>query len=97
MTTGLTTLAAPTAVGAGSMVVAQLTTTSGIALRDILLAIVGSLIVLVMAWHSLGYLVSQEYGKFVSMIAAALLVTALAYFPDQSMNVLKAIVSAVFG
>lgn len=92
-----TTVAAPTAVGAGDMVVAQLTTTSGIALRDILLAIVGSLIILVMAWHALGYLVSQEYGKLVSMVFAALIVTAFAYFPDQSMNVLKAIVSAVFG
>jgi hypothetical protein len=76
------------------MLLAQLTSTSGVNLRDIILAFIGTWIILVMAWHALSALASQEYGKLITMLLVALPVIAFAYFPDASMNVLRGLVAS---
>jgi hypothetical protein len=82
---------------AETMYYAQLTATSGVNFRNIILGIIGTLLVVVMAARGVGAYADQQYGKLVSIIAAAVPVAGFCYFPDQTIAIVKGLFTAFFG
>lgn len=72
-----------------AVVVAQLNASSGTALRDIALAIIGTFAVVVLAARSLAAFADERYGKLITLVLAAIPVIGFAYFPDVTVNILK--------
>jgi hypothetical protein len=81
----------------GPVVVAQLSTSSGTALRDIALAIIGTFTVVILAARAAGALADERYGQLITLVLAAIPVIGFAYFPDVTVNILKGLFTSGVG
>jgi hypothetical protein len=72
-----------------AVVVAQLNPSSGIPVRDIALAIIGTFAIVVLAARALGAFADERYGKMITLVLAAIPVIGFSYFPDATVNILK--------
>lgn len=79
-----------------SVVLAQLSATSGTALRDVALGIIGTLTLIVMAARALGAYADEHFGKLFTLVLAAVPVFGFSYFPDATAALLAAIWSSFF-
>lgn len=76
---------------------AQLNANSGTNARNIILGIIGTFTIVVLAARALGAFADERYGKMVTLIIAAVPVIGFAYFPDETVNILKGLFSAFTG
>lgn len=76
---------------------AQLTADSGTSLRNVLLGIVGTFLVVVLAVRGLSAFADERYGKLVTLIIAAVPVAGFCYFPDQTVDLLKGLYASFTG
>jgi hypothetical protein len=79
------------------VILAQLSADSGVPLRDILLGIIGTALLVLIAVRALAAFVDERYGKIVMMLLAAVPVAGLCYFPDRAMDLLKGLFLSAFG
>lgn len=79
------------------MVVAQLDASSGTDLRDIVLGIIGTFVIVVLAARALAAFADERYGKMVTLILAAIPVIGFAYFPDSTVEILKGLFTSFAG
>jgi hypothetical protein len=79
------------------IVLAQLTATSGTALRDIALGIIGTLALIVLAARFLGALADEQYGKMITAFLASVPVFGFSYFPDITVSIIVGVFTAFFG
>ncbi len=82
---------------AGTTYLADLSATSGTNARNIILGIIGTFTIVVLAARALGAFADERYGKMVTLIIAAVPVIGFAYFPDETVNILKGLFSAFTG
>jgi hypothetical protein len=85
--TSLISLADSTA--SASVVLAQLSPTSGTAARDIALGIVGTLTMIMLAVRAFAAFAEERYGKVFTILLAAIPVFGFAYFPEATANIIK--------
>ncbi len=78
-------------------VLAQLSTSSGTALRDIALAIIGTFTLVILAGRAAGALADERYGKLLTLVLAAIPVIGFAYFPDLTLSILKGLYTSGVG
>lgn len=76
---------------------AQLTPTSGTELRDVLLAVMGTFLLVVVAARGLAAFAEERYGKIVMLVLAAVPVAGVCYFPAQATELLKGLFTLFFG
>ncbi|WP_436501813.1 hypothetical protein [Actinokineospora sp. HUAS TT18] len=74
-----------------------LTSTSGRALRDIALGLVGTFALVVLGVRALGAFADERYGKIVTSFLAAVPIIGFAYFPDATTALLKTLFTAFIG
>ncbi|MCK2239982.1 MULTISPECIES: hypothetical protein [unclassified Crossiella] len=66
-----------------------LTPNSGIRLRDILLGIAGTFVLVLFIFRAVASYAAGHYGQVVTSLAVAVIVGGFAYFPDQAVSLLK--------
>lgn len=81
----------------GAAQLAQLTADSGLPIRDVILGIVGTFIIVVLAVRGFGYWLDDRYGKMGTLVLAAVPIVLFCYFPDTAMTVLRNVVTGIFG
>lgn len=74
-----------------------ITAQSGEGLKDIVLGIIGSLLLILMAGRMLAAYAEERYGKMVSLVAGGAAVAGVAYFPDTAIAILKGLFSQFTG
>jgi hypothetical protein len=67
---------------------------SGVQLRNVFLAIIGTFGIIILAARSLAAMADERYGKMVTACLAAVPVFGIAYFPDQTLSILLGLWSA---
>lgn len=73
-----------------TMVLAQgLTPNSGTGLREIILGILGTLLIVVIAFRCFAAFTEERYGKMLGIIAAGIVVAGFVYFPSQAVGIFK--------
>ncbi|TDQ00598.1 hypothetical protein [Labedaea rhizosphaerae] len=81
------------------MIVAQgaLNSDSGAALAHVALGIIGSFILVILAFRALAAFADERYGKIVTCFLAAVPVFGFAYLPDQTRSLLSTLWSMFAG
>lgn len=68
----------------------------GVALKDWVLLILGNVLLIIIAVRAVGYFAKREWGELVTHLVAAIIVGAIVYLPDQSINAIKQISGLLF-
>lgn len=76
---------------------AELTGTTGLGLRNALLNILGSFLVLLVAFRAVALLADEKYGKMITLMLGGAVVAGFCFFPDQAIALLKALWITTFG
>lgn len=85
-------------VMAESLYYAQgLSANSGIKLRDILLGIAGTVILILVVARGVSAYADERYGKIVTSLIAGVPVVGFCYFPEQGLDLLKGLWTTFFG
>ena len=79
-----------------TVVLAQVSATSGTALRDIALGIIGTLTLIVMAARALGAYADEQFGKLIWLVVGAVPVIGFSYFPDATASLLTGVWTSFF-
>ena len=82
---------------ADAMAQGGITAQSGEGLKNVLLGIIGSLLLIVVGGRMLAALTEERYGKMLSLIAGGAAVALFAYMPDVGVSILKGFASMVTG
>lgn len=67
----------------------QLTENSGTQLRSIILGILGTLLIVVIAFRCFAAFTEERYGKMLGIVAAGIVVAGFVYFPSQAVGIFK--------
>lgn len=76
---------------------ADIKSLSGESIKNVALALVGTALIIVMAVKGLSAYSQDKYGRLVGLILAAVPVAGFAYFPDQTVQLIKDIYDAIVG
>jgi hypothetical protein len=76
---------------------AALSATSASGIAAIALGIIGTFAIVLLAARSLAAYADDRHGRMVTLIVAAVPIFFICYFPDQTVNILKALGTTFFG
>jgi len=79
------------------VVLADLTSSTGLGLRNALLNILGSFLILIVAFRALSLFADEKYGKMITLMLGAAVVAGLCFYPDQAVALLKGVWTTTFG
>lgn len=74
-----------------------ITAQSGEGLKNVVLGIIGSLLLIVMAGRMLASYTEERYGKMISLVAGGAAVAGVVYFPDTAISIVKGLFSQFTG
>lgn len=76
---------------------AQITDTTGQSLRHALLNILGSFLIVVIAFRAAALFLDDKWGRLVTLLLGGAVVAGFCFFPDQATDLLKSLWTTMFG
>lgn len=70
---------------------AQVGVTTGVGLRDWILAVVGTFVIVLAVFRLVGAWMENAYGRMASIFVAAVVVGGFCYFPDQAVRFIQSL------